>query len=188
MCVATIPLGFFCMAFAPWVIGLVYGTRFANAADYLAILGWVITFGYTSAVVVSPFLAWGMPRQYGNSIFAGNVANLALNLLLIPSFQAVGAAVATLAAKIAVTVLGLRHFRQATTYPVVADFSVYFAISGFALGLATIPGFLLHLPDVFGVSVFGVTYATLAFASRGRYYRRPVSEATVLASDPKGRA
>jgi O-antigen/teichoic acid export membrane protein len=166
MCVATIPLGFLMTAYSPWLIGLLYGDRFAGASAYLAILGWVITFGYTSGVVVIPFLSWNRPREYGNAILSGSVVNLALNLALIPPFAGIGAAVATVAAKVAVTLAGIRYFWKATSYPVVRDFIVYFAISAVALAASLSAIALLRSPDVVGVLVFGGTYLALAAVTR----------------------
>lgn len=90
MCFATIPLGFFLLAFAPYVIAILYGPAFAGAADYLAILGWVITFGYTSGIAVIPFTAWNRPREYGNATAFGGAINLVLNVALIPRSRGSG--------------------------------------------------------------------------------------------------
>jgi O-antigen/teichoic acid export membrane protein len=92
MCFATIPLGFFLLAFAPTVISILYGTKYAGASDYLAILGWVITFGYTSGIAVMPFSAWNRQREYGNSTLLGGALNLGLNFALIPPYGGHGAA------------------------------------------------------------------------------------------------
>ena len=111
MCFATVPLGFFLLAFAPTIISILYGTKYAGASAYLAILGWVITFGYTAGVAVVPFSAWNRPREYGNSTLLGGVVNVGLNFALIPRYLAYGAAWATVAAKVAVTFAAIRYFR-----------------------------------------------------------------------------
>jgi O-antigen/teichoic acid export membrane protein len=82
MSVATIPVGFVALAFAPWIIGFVYGPQFSGAETYLALLGFVITFGYMAGIVTIPFTAWNAPAPYGRAV-AG--ANIGLNVLLIPS-------------------------------------------------------------------------------------------------------
>ena len=166
MCVATIPFGFLMTAYSPWLIGLLYGDRFAGAAVYLAILGWVITFGYTSGVVVIPFLSWNRPREYGNAVLGGSVVNLVLNLALIPPMAGIGAAVATVAAKVAVTLAGIRYFWKATSYPVLRDFVVYFAISAVAFAASVSAIAVLRSADGVGVLVFGGTYLVLAAVTR----------------------
>jgi O-antigen/teichoic acid export membrane protein len=129
MCLLTIPLGFFLIYFAADVIQFLYGARFAESASSLAILGFVITFGFTSGILVIPFSAWNMSREYGNAIFWGNLLNMSLNFTLIPLWGAVGAALATLAAKLIVTMVGYRYFRRATAYNILKDFSWFFAAS-----------------------------------------------------------
>lgn len=158
MCLATIPLGFFLFAFAPAVISLLYGAKYSGASQYLGILGWVITFGYMSGIAVLPFTAWNLPREYGNSTSLGGLLNLGLNLALIPSFGGLGAAWATVAAKVAVTVAGLRYFRRATDYPLVRDFGLYSAISAVALAAAFLADRFVGFSAASGMVVFGVVY------------------------------
>lgn len=171
MCFATIPVGFFLLAFAPTIITALYGTKYAGADAYLAILGWVITFGYTAGVAVIPFSAWNLPREYGNSTAIGGVVNIALNFGLIPPFEGYGAAWATVAAKVAVTFAALRYFRRATDYPLIQDLAEYLAISGIAFG----SGFAASqiLPSnlaLSGIITFGVVYVVLVAVMRWRRY------------------
>jgi O-antigen/teichoic acid export membrane protein len=168
MCFATIPLGFFLIAFAPGVIGILYGTQYAQSSSYLAILGWVITFGYMSGAAVMPFSAWNLPREYGNSTGFGGAVNLALNLATIPPFGAIGAAWSTVAAKVAVTAVAINYFRRATSYPILRDFSEYVLISFAALAIAGIIGQVVSLGDLIGPGVFGFAYVVLVGLVRGR--------------------
>jgi O-antigen/teichoic acid export membrane protein len=132
-CIFTIPLGFVCAGHAAAIIDLAYGERYAAGADLLAILGWVITFGFTSGVVVTPFTAWNRAREFGRAITGGSVTNLALNFMLIPPLGGFGAAVSTIAAKVAVTIAGYRTFKRATQYPIAIDFARFGAASAAAL-------------------------------------------------------
>jgi len=170
MCFATVPLGFFLFAFAPAVIAILYGPTYAAASEYLAILGWVITFGYTAGVAVVPFSAWNRPREYGNSTLFGGVLNLGLNFALIPTYQAFGAAWATVAAKIAVTLAGVRYFQRATDYPLVRDLVEYasFSAAAFASGFAA--SHVLPYPTASGIAVFGLVYIALVAVVRWRHY------------------
>jgi O-antigen/teichoic acid export membrane protein len=169
MSFATIPLGCFLLAFASTVISIVYGAQYAAASAYLAILGWVITFGYTSGIVVIPFTAWNRPREYANTTTLGAAVNLVFNAALIPPYGGIGASLATVAAKLAVTVVGLGHFRRATDYPVVRDFAEYLAISGAALVVGYGTGIATGLPLV-GMLVFATLYLVLVAIVR---WQRP---------------
>jgi O-antigen/teichoic acid export membrane protein len=135
-CVATIPVGFLLVAHSGPIVGLIYGERFADASAYLSLLGWVITLGFTSGVLVFPLTAWGRSRDYGDAVMAGSAANLALNTALIPLLGGAGAALATIAAKGVVTLAGLRAFRRAVDEPIVRDLAAWSAISAIALGLS----------------------------------------------------
>lgn len=168
MCFATIPVGFFLVLFAPSVIAFLYGATYAPASNYLAVLGWVITFGYTAGVAVVPFSAWNRSREYGNSTLVGGVLNLGLNFALIPSYAGFGAAWATVAAKVAVTIAGIRYFRRATDYPLVRDFVEYGLCSGAALAAGFAASRVLPYPTAPGIATFSVVYLALVVAVRWR--------------------
>jgi O-antigen/teichoic acid export membrane protein len=178
MCFATIPVGFFLLAFAQSVIAILYGTKFAGASEYLAILGWVITFGYTAGVAVFPFSAWNRPREYGNSTAIGGALNLGLNFALIPQYGGYGAAWATVAAKVAVMLSGIRYFRRATDYPLVRDFVEYASFSVLASASAFVASRLLPYSVASGIVVFGIVYVTLVTLVRWRHYG-PLSRPTL---------
>jgi O-antigen/teichoic acid export membrane protein len=170
MCFATIPLGFFLAAFSGLVISIIYGPAYAEAASYLAVLGWVITFGYTAGIAVLPFTGWNRPREYGNATATGGVVNLALNVALIPALGGLGAAWATVASKATVTVVGLAFFRRVTAYPLVRDLFAYAAISACALGAALLLRQLGSVPEAVAALTFGVVYAALVAAFRWRIH------------------
>lgn len=170
MCFATIPLGFFLLAFSPAVIDILYGTKFAGSSEFLKILGWVITVAYTSGVAVVPFAAWNRPREYGNSSFIGGGVNLALNFTLIPAYNGYGAAWATVAANVVVTLVGVRYFRQATDYPLVFDLIQYLVVSFAALAIAVVTAWVLPYSAFLGIVVFGLAYVVLVGIVRWRHY------------------
>lgn len=170
MCFATVPLGFFLLAFAPAVIAIMYGAKYAGASDYLAILGWVITFGYTSGIAVMPLAAWNRQREYGNSTLLGGALNLGLNFAIIPPYGGYGAAWATVAAKVAVTLAGIRYFRRVTDYPLVRDFAEYLGVSAVALAAAVPVTWLLPYPTASAIVVFGLVYVVLLAVVRWRRY------------------
>jgi O-antigen/teichoic acid export membrane protein len=165
MCVVTIPLGPFLLLFAPWVLNLAYGAEFSAAAPYLTILGFVITVGFMSGVAVLPFAAWNQPREYGRAILTGNVVNVLLNLFLIPPLGGNGAALATLAAKVAVTAAGLRSFYRIVRYPLLQDLATYVALSLLA-AIAAWTVLAVGGTSLLGTVAFGLTYAAAAATLR----------------------
>jgi O-antigen/teichoic acid export membrane protein len=172
---ATIPLGFFTAAFAPLIVELVYGGDFAAADGYFAILGWAITFGFISGAAAFPFTVWNMPRQYNTTVTGGSVANLLLNLLLIPPLLGTGAALATVGGKVAATAIGVPLFRRASSYPIVRDVLVYGAWSAiaFAAGVATMVAVGGTVP-IAGPAVFALVYVGGIGWQRLRYHLSPL--------------
>ena len=113
-----------------------------------------------AGIVTIPFTAWNAPAQYGRSVLAGGIANLALNLLLIPSLGGIGAAIATVAAKITVGAWGYRTFRTLTTYPVLRDFATYGVVSAVCVAFGVAVGILIAVPVVVQLIAIGVAYLT----------------------------
>jgi O-antigen/teichoic acid export membrane protein len=157
MLLATVPVGFLLAAVGPGMIALVYGERFAGAGPLVALLGWVVTFGYLSGVLAIPFSAWRAPRAYGRAITAGSIGNLVLNFLLIPTLSAAGAAVATIGAKLVVVAAATRPFRSMSDYPVFRDFGRYCvaAAVGFVSARLAIGAGLGLVP---AIGLFGLSY------------------------------
>lgn len=160
MSVFSIPLGFFLFAFSGDVIHQLYGAKFVESVPILQILGFVITFGFTSGIIVQPFSAWNMQKEYGNSLVWGNVVNTILNFVFIPMFGAVGAALATLAAKVTVTLVGYFYFVRETDYPILTDFLLFFAASVLSLAVVEVVGFVLPNPVAL-VFLYVVVYSGL---------------------------
>lgn len=158
MALLTIPVGPFLSLFSGSVIATLYGEQYADSALILALLGWTISIGYVSGIVVLPFLSWSRGRQYGHALLAGNIANLTLNLLAIPVAGAIGAAIASICSKAAVTVYGWGTFRQESGYPLASRLAPYLIGSGFA----SLLGWLVRAVsdnDVLGLIAFLAAYA-----------------------------
>ncbi len=170
MSIFTIPLGFFLLSFADVTVNLLYGAKFIESVPSLKILGFVITFGFTSGVIAQPFCAWNMQREFGSSVFWGNVINTVLNFALIPYWGAVGAAIATLAAKILVTVVAYRYFVKALAYPLIKDFSYFFVASALPLMLVVVLAKFVAY-DALLIAVYGVSYFAILFFMYRSYFQ-----------------
>jgi O-antigen/teichoic acid export membrane protein len=174
MSIFAIPLGFFLLFFSQDVVTLLYGTKFVQSTNCLMILGFVITFGFTGGIIVLPFSAWNMSREYGTSIFWGNVLNTVLNFSLIPFWGAIGAALATLAAKIIVTVVGYIFFRKTTDYPIGTDFFYFFLASAFPL-ILLLPLHQMGVNHYALMWLYGAGYLFCATLLYRRRFRRLLS-------------
>jgi len=80
---------------APWLVRLLFGSAYQAAAPLLAVLIWAGLFANLSVVRNAHFIAldWGRSLLWATSL--GATANVLLNLLLIPRYGALGAAIAT---------------------------------------------------------------------------------------------
>jgi O-antigen/teichoic acid export membrane protein len=174
MFIATIPVGFATAIFAPFIVEIAYGDRFMDAAGNLAILGWVITFGFVSGAAAFPFTAWNLPQAYARTVVAGTVVNMALNVLLIPTLFGMGAAVATVGGKVAASAVGIVYFRRASSYPLIRECAVFAGISTLSTAVAVGSRIMLGLADVACITLFVAVYGGLVFALRLRPYLAPL--------------
>lgn len=78
------------------LVWLLYGPAYAKSASILAVAVWYITFGYYGSVRNIWILAEEKQQYLTGINIAGAMANVLLNLCLIPAFGATGAALASL--------------------------------------------------------------------------------------------
>lgn len=80
---------------APWIVQLLFGAAYQPAAPLLSVLIWAGVFANLTVVRNAHFIAldWGKALLWSTS--AGAATNVLLNLLLIPRWGAMGAAIAT---------------------------------------------------------------------------------------------
>ena len=107
--------GFLVLAAAPLAVGgaltaapivrLVYGPAFASADVPFGLLIWTVLTVYANSAFAYLLLARAHDRAYLAATFAGAAANVGLNLVVIPAFGMVGAAVTTIVSEITVLVL-----------------------------------------------------------------------------------
>lgn len=80
---------------SPWLVQLLFGAAYRPAGPLLSVLIWAGLFANLTVVRNAHFIAldWGRAQLWTAS--AGAVSNVVLNLVLIPRYGAMGAAVAT---------------------------------------------------------------------------------------------
>ncbi len=97
-----IPLAFMGVAFSSDILVIIFGKEFANANIALIILMWNSLFVYINVMIGTPLIAWNFQKKRMYAVSAGAIANLVLNMILIPRYGIEGAAVATLCSEIVV--------------------------------------------------------------------------------------
>lgn len=89
---------------APWFVHLLFGTGYEGAIPVLRVLGLACPFSAVSSVLgIRWMFPLGMERAYNCIVLAGAVLNVGMVLMLVGSWQAVGAAYAVLTAEIFIT-------------------------------------------------------------------------------------
>ncbi|MHB1587481.1 MAG: flippase [Acidiferrobacteraceae bacterium] len=78
------------------IIRLLYGNSYAESATVLAVHVWAAVFVFSGVAQHSWFLAEGLVKLTAVRTVIGALANIGLNLVMIPRYGPVGAAVATL--------------------------------------------------------------------------------------------
>lgn len=94
MALLGFPLAAALAGFAPRLVPWVYGAEFAPAGGVLAVLAWVLPLIFLDFPVGSYLNATHRAEQKTRAMGFAMVANVAMNLLLVPRFGGVGAAYA----------------------------------------------------------------------------------------------
>ncbi len=101
---------------APDLLGLLFGQDYLEATLALRVLFVYAGVTYVSMAFGVPLMAWDDERSYLRAVLGGGVANVVLNVALIPRFGIAGAAVATLASEAIVMVgMAVRYRRLSGT-------------------------------------------------------------------------
>ena len=108
----TAPVGAFMTIFAAFIVHVLYGDAFTDAAPILGILGWVISIGFISGSMIFPMVAWGQSATYARATAFGAITSVAANVVLIPTMAGVGAADCSDGRKSSQRPCREAHFRQ----------------------------------------------------------------------------
>lgn len=92
------------------LVQAIFGARYAPAAAPLGILALALFACHGSRAFSSPLQLWGREKVFFMVTLAGAVVNIVLNVLLIPRYELIGAAWATVAANVVVTLCALPFF------------------------------------------------------------------------------
>ena len=88
--------------FANQIVEIVYGGKFEESVLLMRILSFNIILVFLNMTYGSPLIAWNEQKLFSYPIAAAAIGNIILNILLIPRYHAVGAAVATISSELIV--------------------------------------------------------------------------------------
>lgn len=114
-CIVTwmsIGFGVVILLFSKFIISILYGAEYLEAANVLTISIWAGTFALIGTARSVWLVNEGLQRYSMTYTSAGFIINLVLNLILIPVWGAYGAAFATLVAQFVANVVILAFFKK----------------------------------------------------------------------------
>ena len=84
---------------APIIINIIYGSDYIAAVSVLRVVVWFTTFSYLGTVRNIWILSYNYQRYLTMINVSGAIMNIILNILLIPQYGAIGAAIASVIAQ-----------------------------------------------------------------------------------------
>jgi O-antigen/teichoic acid export membrane protein len=109
MVTVAIPVGVGGMILSDKIIRLFYGANYNASALAFQILVWVAVISYVNTVYTRNLMACDREKKYLLTVSTAAGVNIIMNLLLIPVYGMYGAAIATIAAEIACTIVAFRE-------------------------------------------------------------------------------
>ena len=95
MSIIIIPVAFGTALLSKRIIGLIYGNAFLDASGALSVLIWSEIFVFLSSIYGNAVIAAGLQKKLIFFPIIGGMLNILLNLILIPRYGIVGAAIAS---------------------------------------------------------------------------------------------
>lgn len=148
----TIWIIFHGLILSAWGITLLYGEEYLDSIPLFRILLFDLLFVVINGLLAHSVLASDQEKQYLLSVSIGAVANLGLNLVLIPKYNVTGAAVATILSECFVLLYFAIHFNR-----------MRIPIRWNRLGMILIIGILTGGPILFYKSKISLPGAIAAF-------------------------
>jgi len=160
----AIPVAVGVVILAGPLISFVVGAGYEEAATPLRILGVAMLFSFVNPLFTNILVAGDLQTRMLWAILMAIVANVALNLVLIPRYSYNGAAAATVASEaLGVTLVAVWAIRHAR---VRLDWSIAVRVASAALAMGVVVALLSDLPLVVPVLAGALVYAALVVALR----------------------
>ncbi len=150
------------------IVLLLYGAEFAKSAAALQILSWSLAIGSITLVLTYSAVASGKVLMMAGLNAAAALANVLINLVLIPRYSFRGAALATVISEVALLAAFILTMRGSGTAPI-----PWRDLGRIVLAVSVMAGFLLlsRSASVFlviptGVLIYGGVLLLLGFVAR----------------------
>lgn len=168
--ILLLPLILGIISFPDIVLNLLFGPAYVAGAPVLSVLVLAAMFLVLNGVHAATLSGMGMPANNTKAVGAGAVLNLLLNLILIPRYGGLGAAVSTLVAAITIFVISEYYVRRelVVRLPLLSWAKTAVAGAGFLLVVWAARYLPVHmmLRIAIGLLLGIVAYAIILFSLR----------------------
>jgi len=139
------------------IMSLIYGTAFASGGTAFAILMASMVADFPGSLMANGLFVYERQKNLIITAIVGAVANVGLDLLLIPRYGMTGSAIATLAAQIIGNGL-VWYYMKKINYFVVFPHLKRVAVAGICMGLVTAGLYFLHINLILNIVTSIVVY------------------------------
>ena len=127
----SIPMCFGMMAVSDHFIPLYLGKGFEKSVSLLKIFSLLlVVVGLNNAVGKQVLMPVGRQKKYTVGVIIGAIVNFVLNLLLIPHFYSIGAAIASVAAETSILLIFIKYSQDYITLGQIVKDSIKYLIAG----------------------------------------------------------
>ena len=150
------------------------GKGYDEVIRLLYVMMWnLVVIGVSSVIGTAYLIPTKKHKEYNNSVFAGMVVNVILNLCLIPTYKAWGAAIATLLAEIVVSGVQLWSVRRDFSIRIIGNLCYKYLAAGIIMYLVLrIENYFIAdtvIGLIFMVATGGIIYFTVIFLMRDEF-------------------
>ena len=171
----AIPLMFGVIAIAPDFIPWFLGDGYEAVIPVMMMLSVIVLFISLSSVIGNQYLtAINKTKILTIATISGAIINCIINLILIPKFNAVGAAVGTIVAELTVFAIEMYYTKEIFKFKDLLQNSKNYLISGILMLLVTcIIGYYLEssiLTSIIQISIGGMTYFIVLYILKDLFF------------------
>jgi len=116
---AGIPISLGGIILADQLIPLIFGQDYLGAIPILRVLMLMLLSSFPLVLLSNAIFAYNRQKNLAPAYLLGIFANILFNLLLIPEFGAVGAAIATLASTATITIFIWRKLKRISNFEII---------------------------------------------------------------------
>jgi O-antigen/teichoic acid export membrane protein len=146
------------------IMRLIYGEGYTSSSLVFQILIWTLTITTIGSIYTQGLVASGREKKYAIAMMTGTVANIILNIIMIPKLGMVGAAIATVFSEVVMVLLTFRAFNRVVKVQILP----YIVRPAIASAVMCLSIYLLRMLNVILLVFIGaIIYLLFLYIMRG---------------------